>query len=97
VAHPGFQVATRSSTHELEEPEVQRQPLLFVAFDLAAQLDLGLPLDDAVTKPSGHRLGIIGIDLQLLGDLLVREVQAHEVQAQDPDPKRWMLTIVGRP
>jgi hypothetical protein len=44
-----------------------------VAFDLAAQLDLGLPLDDAVTKPSGHRLSIIGIDLQLLGDLLVRE------------------------
>lgn len=62
-----------------------------VAFDLAAELDLGLALDDALAELGGHHLGVIGIDPQLLGDLLVGEVQPHEVQAQDPDPQRLVM------
>ena len=33
------------------------------------------------------------VEVELLGDLLVREVQAHEVQAGDPDPQR--LVVAG--
>jgi hypothetical protein len=52
-----------------------------IAFDLAAEHDFGLALDDPLTELRGHHLGVIGIDPQLLGDLLVGEVQAHEVEA----------------
>jgi hypothetical protein len=61
-----------------------------VALDLAAERDLGLPLDDAFPKLRGHHLGVVGVDPQLLGDLLVGEVQAHEVKAKDPDPE-WLM------
>src|SRR5262249_16486290 len=47
--------------------------------------------DDALTESGGHDLGLIGVDVQLLSDLLVGEVQPHEVQAQDPDPQRLMV------
>jgi hypothetical protein len=57
-----------------------------VALDRAAELHLGLSSDDALLKLRGHDLGVIGVDPQLLGDLFVREVQPHEVEAQDSDP-----------
>ena len=62
-----------------------------IAFDLAAERDLGLALHDPLPELGGHLLGIIGVEVQLLGDLCVGEVQAHEVQAQDPDPQRLMV------
>ena len=62
-----------------------------VALDLTAERHLGLAPDDALTELGGHHLGVIGVDVQLLGDLLVGEVQPHEVQAQDPDPQRLMM------
>ena len=38
-------------------------------------------------------MGVVGVKIQLLGDLLVGEVQPHEVQDQDPDPER--LVVAG--
>jgi hypothetical protein len=40
-----------------------------------------------------HHQGVIRVDPQFLGDLLVGEVQAHEVEAHDPDPER--LVVAG--
>jgi hypothetical protein len=57
-----------------------------VALDLAAERDLGLAPHDPLTEPGGHHLGIVGVDPEFLRDLPVGEVQAHEVQAKDPDP-----------
>ena len=34
----------------------------------------------------GHALHIGGTQVELLGDLPVRQVEAHEVEAQHPDP-----------
>src|SRR3954454_7654208 len=40
----------------------------------------------------GHRLHVRGAKLELLGDLPVREVEAHEVEAQNPDPQLLMVS-----
>jgi len=39
----------------------------------------------------GHRLHVRGAKVEFPGDLPVREVQAHEVQAQNPDPQRLVV------
>src|SRR3954451_3394847 len=57
-----------------------------VALDLAAEGDLGLPQDHPLPQRGRHPLGVVGVEVELLGDLLVGEVQPHEVEQQDPDP-----------
>jgi hypothetical protein len=47
-----------------------------VAFDLAAERDLRLPLNDPFAELGGHHLGVVRVDPQLLRDLLVGQVQA---------------------
>jgi hypothetical protein len=41
------------------------------ALDLAHEHDLGFALDDPLPELRGHHLGVVGVDPQLLGDLLV--------------------------
>src|ERR687886_428395 len=63
-------------------------------------VDLDLALDDhrrelggePVPQGLGHRLHVRHPEVELLGDLPVREVQAHQVQAQHPDPQRLVVT-----
>src|SRR5262249_26522194 len=62
-----------------------------VAFDFALEDDRRLVLDDALPQSRAHALGIVGIQLQFAGDLLVGEVQAEEIEADDPDPKGLMM------
>src|SRR5262249_47523277 len=57
----------------------------------------GLRATNPLAEPGGHYLGIVGVDPQLLSDLLVGEVQAHEVQAQDPDLQRLVVPSEYRP
>src|SRR3954454_12351096 len=45
----------------------------------------------AAAQLLGHGLHIRPVEAQLLGNLAVREVQAHEVQAQHPDPQRLVM------
>jgi hypothetical protein len=45
-----------------------------------------------VTKLGGHLLNVTTIDIQLLCDLLIGEVQSHEVQTQDPDFEGLMMS-----
>ena len=68
-----------------------------VALDLAAQDNRRLALNDPFPQLRRHHLGIIGINPQFLGDLLVRQVQPHEIEAQNPDPQRLMMPGEDRP
>ena len=51
----------------------------FVALDLAFQHDRRTTLDDPLAKLPDHRPGVVLVDVEFLGDLQSREVQAHEV------------------
>ena len=42
-------------------------------------------------NPSDDRLGIYTTLTDTIGDLPVRQVEAHEVKAQDPGPKRLVM------
>src|SRR5208337_2818861 len=69
----------------------------FVAFHLAAERDLWLPLNDTLTKLSGHLLSIVTIQIQLMSNLLIREIQPHEVKAEHPHAQRLVVTGKDRP
>ena len=46
---------------------------------------------DPFTQLSGHLLHITAIERQCLPNLLVRQVESHEIQTQDPDFQRLMM------
>ena len=69
----------------------------FVAFHFAAERDLRLSFNDALTKLSGHLLGIVTVQIQLLSDLFIREIQPHKIEAEHPDPQRLVVTGKDRP
>ena len=46
---------------------------------------------DAGAQLFGHRLHIGDGQIEFLGDLAIRQVQAHEVQAQHPNPQRLVM------
>ena len=50
----------------------------FVALDLALQHDRGASIDDPLAELLDHGPGVV-LDVELLGDLQARQVQAHEV------------------
>ena len=47
----------------------------FVAFHFAAERDLRLSFNDALTKLSGHLLGIVTVQIQLVSNLFIRDIQ----------------------
>ena len=62
-----------------------------VDLDLALQPHRDSLGDQAAAELLGHGLHIRPVEAQLLGDLTGGEVQAHEVQAQHPDPQRLVV------
>src|SRR5262249_31402194 len=62
-----------------------------VAFDLTGEHHRRPLLDDALPQLRAHPLGVVRIEIQLAGNLLVGEVQAEEIQAEDPDPQGLMM------
>ncbi len=64
----------------------------FVALDLAFQGHGGAAVDDPPAERLNHRLGVAPMDVELLGDLQCREVQPHEVEADDPGPERLVMS-----
>src|SRR4051812_20280520 len=61
------------------------------SLDLAPEPHRRDPGDQAGAELLGHELHVRLAQAQLLGDLPVREVEAHEVQAQNPDPQRLVM------
>lgn len=70
---------------------MSRHNIDFIAFDFTAEDLDGLALDDPFAELGGHRLGLVGVEIQLLSDLFIGEVQAHEVEAEDPDPQGLVM------
>jgi len=58
----------------------------FITLDFALKRDRFLLVDNALPQLSGPLLHIIFIQAQLLGNLLVGKVEAHEIQTQNPGP-----------
>lgn len=69
----------------------------FVAFHFAAERDLRLSLNDALTMLSGHLFGIVTIQIQLVSNLFIREIQPHKIEAEHPDAQRLVVTGKDRP
>jgi hypothetical protein len=46
---------------------------------------------------AGHRLNLAFADPQFASNLAVRQVQTHEIQAQDPDPQGLVMARQNRP
>jgi len=56
----------------------------FVALDRAFQDDRRTAIDDPLAELPDHRPGVIFVDIELLGNLQSRKVEAHKIQTSDP-------------
>src|SRR3954453_1360203 len=63
----------------------------FVNLRLSAQGGGRSPGDNSVAQPFGHLLCIRFTQVQLVSDLPVRQVEAHEIEAQHPNPQGLMM------
>src|SRR3954452_20431044 len=69
---------------------VPRDDIDLVGLDGAFQRRLGDFGNETSAKMRRHV--VIAVQAQLLSDLLVRQVEPHEIQTQDPGPKRLMVS-----
>jgi hypothetical protein len=65
-------------------PFVSGDNVDFVAFDCAFERWFGLEVYNATAQESGHLMNIVLVEIKFPRDLLVREVEPHQIQAQDP-------------
>jgi len=49
-------------------------------------------IDDALAEFRGHLSSLRLRQIQLRGDLLVRQIQAQQIRAQHPNPQRLMMS-----
>ena len=60
----------------------------FIAFHRATERHRRLASHDAFAPLRGHLLDVITMKSQLLSNLFLREIQPHEIEAEDPGPSR---------
>ncbi len=53
--------------------------------------NIGIESHDSFSQLAGHPLGVVGVEVQLPADLLIREVQAPELEHPDPGPQRLVI------
>src|SRR5216684_3686142 len=81
----GFRVAFMACHH-----------IHFVTLDFSAQVDLRLVSPDSGAQLTRHLMHVIFVQVEFLGDLLIGEIQAHQVQTQDPGPQGLMVPRENR-
>lgn len=64
----------------------------FIAFEGATQSRRRLALDDALAQLCGHLVNIIFVQIKFLGDLLVGEVEPHQIQTENPLAQGLVMT-----
>ena len=69
-----------------------RHNVNLVAFDLARQHHRRLFGQNPLTQLSGHVLRAVRVQLQFLSDLRIRQIQPQEIEAQNPDSQRLMMS-----
>lgn len=68
-----------------------RHDIDLVTFHLAAQGGRRLLGNNAVAQLAGHLMHIRRVEIKLLGYLVIRQVEAHEIQAQEPHSTGLMV------
>ncbi len=69
----------------------------FVTLDFPAQLDLRLVGHNPSAQLTRQVMPIIFVEVEFRGDLLIREVQPHQIQTQNPGPQGLMVARENRP
>jgi len=67
-----------------------------IAFDRAFQLRFGLEVNVAAAQLRGHLVDVILVEIEFLRDLLVRQIETHQIQTQDPLAQRLMVMSEDR-
>jgi hypothetical protein len=67
-----------------------------VGLHLAFEPDVGLALDQTLAELTGHSLDVALVEVEFVGDLPVRQVEAHEIQAQHPNPQGLVMAGQNR-
>jgi|SRR5262249_4290077 len=62
-----------------------------VAFDRAFERRFRLEVDDATAQLRGYLLHVVLVEIEFLSDLLVRQIEPHQIQTQDPLAQRMMV------
>ena len=70
---------------------VARHHIDLVDLDHALKLDVRSLRAQAFAQGRRHRLDVILVQIQFAGDLAVGKIEAHEIQAQNPDAERLMM------
>ena len=68
-----------------------RHDIDFITLHFSPEHRTGLALDNAGAQLARHLLHIILVQVQFLGDLLIRKVESHQIQTQHPGPQRLMV------
>src|SRR4051794_9471438 len=67
-----------------------------VSLHLTVEPDVGLALDQTLAELGGHGLDVALVEIEFVGDLSVRQVEAHEIQTQHPDPQGLVMAGQNR-
>ncbi len=62
-----------------------------VAFDRTFEHRFGLEVYDATAQLRGHLMYVILVEIEFLRDLLVRQIETHQIQTQYPLAQRLMV------
>ena len=63
-----------------------------IAFNLVTQGRVWFLDNNTLAQPTRHLMHVILIEIEFLGNLVVREVESHEIQTQNPHPQGLMMT-----
>jgi hypothetical protein len=76
---------------------MSRHDIDFVTLDLASKHDGGTAIDDPLTELLDHRLTVVAVHVEFLGDLQTRPIQPHAVDADDPGSKGLVMAREAGP
>jgi hypothetical protein len=64
----------------------------FVTLHLSRACDVRLVWHDAFAPLRGPELDLVGMHLEFLGDVCMRQIQSHQGEAEHPDPQRLVMS-----
>jgi hypothetical protein len=71
---------------------MSRHHIDFITLHLPRAGDVRRVWYDAFAPLRGHALDIVGMHIEFLGDVCMRQLQTHAVEAENPAPPRLVMT-----